>query len=412
MKLTRSWRVLIVTGLVLGIITMGVCGSDAPAGASALRQGNGSLTLSKQGDPDTFTQAGDVITYTYVVSVDLTGVDVDLVSHTYYMYNLKVTDDHTTVHCPRDNTTRPVDTITCTASYTVTEQDVAAGKVVNKASASGSYEEDGACCHCTCEDRTHTLSSQASFTAVLAAPELELTKTGSPTTFHGPGEQISYSYLVENTGSATLSGPVQVQDDLTQVSCPGGDLAPGASLTCTATYTTTTGDVAAGAVTNHATATAGETSDSDSFTVTLEAAPALELTKGADPTVFSKTGTLIRYTFNVTNTGNVPIEGPFEIQDEMLDQQECPEGPLEPGATLTCLGYYSTVFGDLNNTITNCARARGYYLGGPVRSPEACTSLYYQPPRNRNGSSACDIDPESVECICSKNPDDPVCYEE
>ena len=405
MHITRGWRILIVAGAVLWVMTVGVCGSRDQAGASGLAQASSVFTLTKTADPATFSQAGDQITYTYVVSVDLTNQ-----SASYPLYNLSVTDNKATVKCPRTSTMQNKDTFTCTSSYTVTEADVAAGQVKNNAEASGYYKTPNTGC-CSCGDKTIPLSASASFTATLAPPAIALTKTGSPATFTAADQQISYEYQVRNTGSVTLPGPVQVQDDLTQVTCPGGDLAPGASLTCTATYTTTAGDVAAGAVTNHATATAGEASDSDSFTVTLNAAPALELTKGADPTTFSKTGTLIRFTFNVTNTGNVPVEGPFDIQDPMLDQQECPEGPLEPGATLTCLGYYSTVFGDLNNTVTNCARARGYYLGGPVRSPEACTSLYYQPPRNREGSSACDIDPESLDCFCSKNPDDPSCYE-
>ena len=70
---------------------------------------------------------------------------------------------------------------------------------------------------------------------------------------------IDYSYLVTNTGTISLA-EVSVSDATTLganivVSCPDTSvipLAPGASETCTSTYTTTAGDVTNGSVTNNA----------------------------------------------------------------------------------------------------------------------------------------------------------------
>ncbi len=65
---------------------------------------------------------------------------------------------------------------------------------------------------------------------------------------------IGYSFVLTNTGNVTLAGPLAVTDDkANDESCPAtSSLAPVASITCTATYTITAGDVAAGSVTNTA----------------------------------------------------------------------------------------------------------------------------------------------------------------
>jgi hypothetical protein len=92
------------------------------------------ISLVKTASRTTFTTAGTVIDYEYVVtnigSVTLAGPVV-------------VTDDKTTVTCPAlttvgDNDTDldPGESVTCTASYTVTAADVAAHRVTNIATAS------------------------------------------------------------------------------------------------------------------------------------------------------------------------------------------------------------------------------------------------------------------------------------
>jgi hypothetical protein len=85
------------------------------------------------------------------------------------------------------------------------------------------------------------------------------------------GAVINYSYLVTNNGNVTLSGPFTVSDDkTTNESCPAtATLAPGASITCTSSYTITLADLNAGSVTNIASATNGTvTSPTDTETVT------------------------------------------------------------------------------------------------------------------------------------------------
>ncbi len=57
---------------------------------------------------------------------------------------------------------------------------------------------------------------------------------------------ITYTYVVTNTGNVTFSGPLTVTDDKATVTCPAGGLDPGASITCTATYTITAADITRG----------------------------------------------------------------------------------------------------------------------------------------------------------------------
>ena len=77
------------------------------------------------------------------------------------------------------------------------------------------------------------------------------------------GETVTYSFLVTNTGNVTLTdvtvneGKFTGSGQLSSVTCPEGaaSLAPGADITCTATYTVTQADVDQGSVKNTAAAT-------------------------------------------------------------------------------------------------------------------------------------------------------------
>jgi hypothetical protein len=106
---------------------------------------------------------------------------------------------------------------------------------------------------------------------------LTLVKGVTESYFSTAGQVLHYSYVVTNSGSVDLAGPVNVYDDKsTNETCPAlstvgdGDnyLDVGESITCTATYNTTSPDVTAGSVTNSAYATAGGvTSNTDTKTV-------------------------------------------------------------------------------------------------------------------------------------------------
>ncbi len=116
-------------------------------------------------------------------------------------------------------------------------------------------------------------TAQASY----ANTGLTIAKSVGETRYSSVGDVLHYSYVVSNTGSAPLAGPVTVSDDKSaDETCPDtgtvGDLDafldPGESLTCTATYAVTGTDISDGSVTNIASASAGGvTSAPDSKTV-------------------------------------------------------------------------------------------------------------------------------------------------
>jgi uncharacterized repeat protein (TIGR01451 family) len=91
-------------------------------------------------------------------------------------------------------------------------------------------------------------------------PALTVVKKANTSTA-APGQKITYSFDVTNTGNVTIHG-VAIDDTaftgtgtLSPVTCPVTTLAPGQSTTCTATYIVTDADMDAGMVTNTATAT-------------------------------------------------------------------------------------------------------------------------------------------------------------
>jgi len=238
-----------------------------------------------------------------------------------------------------------------------------------------------------------------------------LRKTGSPTTFTAAGEEINYTYRVSNTGGIPFDGPVSVSDDKVDVSCPAGSLAVGATVECTASYTTTEDDVANGFVRNTATASAnGTSSNEDSFEVRFNANPELSLSKSTEVGGFTRAGDLMIYSFTATNTGNVTLSAPFSINDPLIDEYRNCTFPdtLSVGSGFSCLGYYRVRAGDVGNTLTNCASASATYNGDTISSSEACVDSYFivplEPPDPPQPIGPCDIDPNSDECYCLTAP--------
>lgn len=222
-------------------------------------------------------------------------------------------------------------------------------------------------------------------------------KNASPTTFAGPGETITYTYVVTSMEDM-ITLQVQVSDDKVQVNCPQTTLEPGASMTCTASHTTTQEDVENGSLTNHATVNlnyqsyyvnvTGEASDNATVVFAPPLAPpvqtpaGMEVTQSANKECYSKTGEIIVYTYQVHNTGFVAVEGPFYLEDNKADQWDCDDQDvsgfvLNIDEWLTCHSYYKVRESDLGSPIINTTHVEAYYDGNDVYSNQVSTTVVF-----------------------------------
>lgn len=218
----------------------------------------------------------------------------------------------------------------------------------------------------TVADRGDLANNSAQAVIDPAAPALELEKSSSVDEITRAGEEITYSFVVTNTGNIRLSdiavaeGSFSGTGTLSEPVCPSDPewLEPGQSVTCTADYTTTQADVDAGVITNSATAsgtTPGGTvaaSQPADAVVNAEQSPSLDLVKKASTDRVSAVGQKIAYTFTVTNTGNVTLEDIAVTETSFsgagtMSAVDCPAEPLAPQQSVDCTASYTVVEADL-----------------------------------------------------------------
>ena len=108
------------------------------------------------------------------------------------------------------------------------------------------------------------------------------------TSFNAVGQVLHYTIVAKNVGNTTLAAVTVTDPGVTGLSCTpanGSSLAPGASMTCTATHTVTQADLDAGHYANTACVddgAGGAAQQCASATVPAVQAPELAITKVAD----------------------------------------------------------------------------------------------------------------------------------
>jgi uncharacterized repeat protein (TIGR01451 family) len=375
------------TATVSGTPTCGGPNVRATSSATVYARQQPSISLTKtatvEGSTDgRYSAAGQTVDYSYLIA-NTGNVVLDPVTLQDPMPGL------VGLQCP-DTALFPGISELCTASYTTTQADVAAGSITNKATAVGTP---------TCGPKVWSTSSATVYGE--KAPGIALTKTATVVgsadgRFSAAGQTIDYSYLVTNTGNVKLD-PVTLQDakpDLQGLACPDTALVPGASETCTATYITTQADVDAGVIKNTATAT-GHPPCGHPVTATSTAvvygqqSPSIAVVKTANVPAVSALGQSVLYTFTVTNTGNVTLHDVDVTDAQAAPSLDASLGPitcangtngsftLAPGARATCSATYTVTQADLTNgSVTDTATATGHPPSGP---PVTATSTLTLP---------------------------------
>lgn len=348
-------------------------------------------TFTKSAVTGGFDAAGDVLTFT--LTVTNTG-NVTLTS-------IEVSDalPGVVVDCPTDVLAPQDEPLVCTATYTVTQQDVDAGSVTNDAQLVAAVPGGD------------QLELDATATVIgTQTASIALVKSAQEQSFAAAGQTIHYRFLVTNTGNVTLTDLTVIDPlaGLSAIACPVAVLAPGASTTCTASYRTTQANVDAGRVVNTATARAVAPSApaptgpaaqavvtvSAQSTVTVPAvqAPGFQLTKSVEESTFTA-GTTLHYRFLITNTGNTTIEQ-LAVDDPLpgLSPVSCPVASLAPGASTTCTATYVATADDVaRGEIVNTATVVGVPVQGGQLVSEPSTvqvAAVVPPPPPSSGPTA------------------------
>jgi hypothetical protein len=214
------------------------------------------LTLTTTASPAIYDTVDQVITYSYVIKN--TGTT------TLGPTQFTVTDNlfGAAFNCGAASTSlTPNAEVSCNAApYKITAANLTAASVTNTATASGGGVGP---------------SAAKSFTINKAVKALTLATSATPTTYSAAGNIITFSYIITNTGNVAL-GPAQftVTDGLigaTPINCGIATLtlAPSATVSCTAPYTITAGDMTVVSVTNLATASGGGVGPTPSKSTTI-----------------------------------------------------------------------------------------------------------------------------------------------
>lgn len=341
----------LVLGMIIALALYGCNiggGSATPTVAPAVFVGPasgeaGSISLDVTAASGVFDSVGDVINYSYTVRN--TGV-LPLAGP------VAVADDKTSLPaCSAvnsvgnfDNNLDNNEAVICLSSYTINQNDLNAGSVTSNATA-----------------QIAGISSSRVTTTVQIVNNRTLTVTVTPniTTYTAVGQEITYTYVVKNTGTTAL-GPAQFVVTDNKIAAPincdvsNKTLNPNDTLTCSAKYTVTQNDMNATNIVNSVTATGGgaTTAQPGTSTVTRGAASNSNFTKGANITHQVRSG---EWLYQIARCYGADIKATLAANPQIQDPHW-----ILPAMTVTvpnigsngtiygppCAGYYVVQVGD------------------------------------------------------------------
>lgn len=222
---------------------------------------------------------------------------------------------------------------------------------------------------------------------------------GNADQFADGGESLHFQYLVSNAGNVAIGG-LSVASTVGTASCLVGELAPGASTTCTAgPILVTQTDIDAGGVSDRSTASgtsrlgapvSSAEAGVDVPTTPSAAGVSLTIAATVHPAVSGSERGAVGDTFTlaatVRNAGNVSLA---DIDIDLAERPEfsvvCPTGTVAPGASIACTisGTHRFDQGDVDaGGITFSATATGRTPDGQrVVSPLATATAEVVEPR-------------------------------
>ncbi|WP_206412968.1 beta strand repeat-containing protein, partial [Nitratireductor soli] len=249
-----------------------------------------------------------------------------------------------------------LDSTTFSATYPLTQADIDAGEVVNRAEVAGATQDN---------DPASAVSDAT--VPLMRNPGIKLVKVGTyvDTNANGTaddGDHLHYAFTVTNTGNVTLTSVSLSDPDAAVSGGPIASLAPGQedSTTFTASQSLTQADIDAGVVANAATVTgtapdgASVSGDADAETPLL-ADPSVRFVKRSElndlnDNGFADPGETVTYGFEITNTGNVTLSD-IVIQDPLVAPSGGPLAALAPGGSdsTTFTAIYTITQADIDS---------------------------------------------------------------
>ena len=263
------------------------------------------------------------------------------------------------------STLKPGETGKVVFSYTLTQDDVDAQRVINVATGAAHPSYD--------PDKTVEPAEPVTVrTPIDSTASLLMTKTVTPPaegTISAAGDEVEYTFELTNTGTRTLTG-ASLNDPLL-----GGDveledtvLGPNESTTVKVKYKLTQADVDRGIVNNTASATATPKGDSaalpsvkDSAKLGVNGKVAMDLEKKPISTeVPTKAGDVIRYKITAKNTGTLTLSN-VVVKDPGSDEKAATiPGELAPNASAEVEFTHTVTQADVNaGSFTNTATVSG-----------------------------------------------------
>ncbi|MCA1005595.1 DUF11 domain-containing protein [Rhodococcus hoagii] len=350
--------------------------------------GAGGLEVVKASTTTAITEVGQKVPYTFAVT-NTGNVTVTDIVVTDTQVAPAQDENLSPVTCPED-TLAPGKSTTCTAEYTVSQADFDHGSIADTAKAAGSDPKGGAV------ESPATPGSGVEIGVSGGQGGLEVVKASTTTAITQVGQKVPYTFAVTNTGNVTVKDitvtdtQVAPADDanMSEVSCPDTELAPGESTVCTAEYTVSQADFDHGSIADTAKATGSDPKGGDVESPatpgsgveigTSGAAGGLSVVKSSTTTAITGAGQKVPYTFAVTNTGNVTVKDitvtdtqVAPADDANMSEVSCPATTLAPGAAMDCTAEYTVSQADFDHgSIADTAKATGSDpKGGDVESP-------------------------------------------